>query len=136
MQWWTHLYLVKLLVFSDYVQYCAAGVLLGLPLSVHKKSYWPVTLAAVAGTAADFKEGTANCRPQREALMAFIARKKNGQAKAQQEASAGTTENPGQHSPQGWPAEGRQGWPENGWEKTFHDRDGGKEVGREGGDKW
>lgn len=37
-------------------QYCAAGVLLGLPLSIHNKSYWPVTLAAVAGTAADFKE--------------------------------------------------------------------------------
>ena len=37
-------------------QYCAAGILLGLPLSIHKKSYWPVTLAAVAGTAADFKE--------------------------------------------------------------------------------
>jgi len=37
-------------------QYCTAGVLLGLPLSIHKKSYWPVTLAAVAGTAADFKE--------------------------------------------------------------------------------
>lgn len=31
-------------------------MLLGLPLSIHKKSYWPVTLAAAAGTAADFKE--------------------------------------------------------------------------------
>lgn len=37
-------------------QYCAAGMLLGLPLSIHRKSYWPVTLAAVAGTAADFMD--------------------------------------------------------------------------------
>ncbi|CAM9468567.1 unnamed protein product [Ectocarpus fasciculatus] len=121
----------------SHYKYCAAGVLLGLPLSIHKKSYWPVTMAAVAGTAADFKEGSANCRPQREALMACIARKKAGQAKAQQEASAGTTENPGQHSPQeAWPAEGRQGWPEKGWEQSFDDRSGGNEGDREGGDKW
>lgn len=44
-----------LLSLSD-AQYCAAGMLLGLPLSIHKKSYWPVALAAAAGTAADFKE--------------------------------------------------------------------------------
>ena len=29
---------------------------MGLPLSIHRKSYWPVTLAAVAGTAADFMD--------------------------------------------------------------------------------
>ncbi|CAM9146383.1 unnamed protein product [Ectocarpus sp. 4 AP-2014] len=137
MQWWKHLYLILLLVFSVFVQYCAAGVLLGLPLSIHKKSYWPVQVAAVAGTAADLKEGLANCRPQREALTACSARKNAGQAKAQQGASAGTTENPGQHSSEeGWPAEERQGWPEKGWEQTFDERSGGKEVEREGSDKW
>ena len=31
-------------------------MLMGLPLSIHRKSYWPVTLAAVAGTAADFMD--------------------------------------------------------------------------------
>lgn len=40
-------------------QYCAAGMLMGLPLSIHRKSYWPVTLAAVAGTAADFMDVSA-----------------------------------------------------------------------------
>lgn len=37
-------------------QYCAAAMLMGLPLSIHRKSYWPVALAAVGGTAADFME--------------------------------------------------------------------------------
>lgn len=27
---------------------------MSLPISIHRKSYWPVTFAAVAGTAADF----------------------------------------------------------------------------------
>lgn len=44
------------LIFPASPQYCAAGVLLGIPLSIHKKSYWPVAMAAAAGTAADYKE--------------------------------------------------------------------------------
>lgn len=37
-------------------QYFAAGALFGFPLSIHKKSYWPFTLAAVAGSAVDIME--------------------------------------------------------------------------------
>lgn len=37
-------------------QFCAAGMLLGLPLSIHRKSYWPMTFAMVAGTAGDWME--------------------------------------------------------------------------------
>lgn len=37
-------------------QYFAVGMLLGLPLSVKSKSYWPFTFAAIAGSALDYME--------------------------------------------------------------------------------
>ncbi|CAN0299012.1 unnamed protein product [Ascophyllum nodosum] len=58
----------------SHYKYCAAGMLLGLPLSIHRKSYWPVTFAMVAGTAGDLMEANTKCRQQREALLACVAR--------------------------------------------------------------
>eukprot|EP00752_Nemacystus_decipiens_P008032 g7178.t1 len=116
-------------------EYCAAGVLLGLPLSIHKKSYWPVTLAAVAGTAADFKDGSVNCSKQREALMACTARRKAAEAAKMQQAQpppAGAADDQAQKS---WPAGGQQGWPEKGWAQTFDGSDA-QDEGSEDKAKW
>eukprot|EP00903_Cladosiphon_okamuranus_P008559 g8213.t1 len=121
----------------SHYKYCAAGVLLGLPLSIHKKSYWPVALAAVAGTAADFKEGSDNCKQHREALMACVARRKAAEAAKSQQvqpqpAGATAVEN---QAREGWPAGGQQGWPEKGWEQSFGS--GSQEAGSsEGKAKW
>ena len=41
---------------------CAAGVLLGLPISMHKKAYMPFVVGGVLGSAADYYKGyTVDC---------------------------------------------------------------------------
>lgn len=81
-------------------------------------------------------QGSANCRKQREALMAYIARKKAGHAaKTQQQSQrppAGTVDDQAQ---EGWPAGGQQGWPEKGWEQSF-DGSGSRETDSEDKAKW
>ncbi|CAM9531470.1 unnamed protein product [Hapterophycus canaliculatus] len=123
----------------SHYKYCAAGVLLGLPLSIHKRSYWPVTMAAVAGTAVDFKEASVNCAPQREAFMAYVARKgAEGPAKAKQGApSTASAEDPTQASSgEAWPVEEQQGWSEKGWEQNFDTSSDGRESGTRGKNRW
>lgn len=73
------------------------------------------------------RQGSANCRQQREALMACIARKDTEEAaKAQQTPPAGTTDdfmhNP---PPEAWEVD-RQGW-----EQTFDGSSGNQEAERD-----
>eukprot|EP00904_Undaria_pinnatifida_P012709 jgi/Undpi1/8569/HiC_scaffold_25.g11034.m1 len=115
-------------------------MLMGLPLSIHRKSYWPVTLAAVAGTAADFMDGNTNCRQQREALLACIARNEAAEA-AKGQGVRGPQQPLPEPQQEEWP-EQQGGWPDKGWEEEASsgggDGDGG--IGRggqgEGKGKW
>ena len=60
---------------------CAAGVALGMPLSVKTKSYAFFLAGGVIGTAGDMYRAFTDCRPHREALDQFMRHKaQQGQA--------------------------------------------------------
>ncbi|CAN0197130.1 unnamed protein product [Scytosiphon promiscuus] len=96
-------------------------------------------MAAVAGTAVDFKEASVNCAPQREAFMAYIARKgAEGPAKREQGKSAESSIEGSAKtlSEDTWPVDQQQGWPEKGWEQNFDANGDGRESGREDQKRW
>ena len=54
---------------------CAAGVLLGLPISMHRKSYMPFVVGGVLGSAADYYQGyTVDCLALRQRVEAMEAK--------------------------------------------------------------
>ena len=56
---------------------CAAGVLLGLPISMHRKAYMPFVVGGVLGSAADYYQGyTVDCLELRQRVEAMEAAKK------------------------------------------------------------
>lgn len=49
-------------LFSEW-KLCTAGILLGMPFSIHRKSYWPFVIGGVIGTGLDFSQAkTVHCR--------------------------------------------------------------------------
>ncbi|CAM9591017.1 unnamed protein product [Choristocarpus tenellus] len=62
-------------MFSQY-KWFLVGALVGVPMSMYKKSYLPFITAGVAGTMTDFMEAEAKCKPKKEALDRCIAQQK------------------------------------------------------------
>jgi len=68
--------------------YCAAGVVVAVPLGVKLKSYTPLAYAALGGTAADLLAGYSACTAQREELRAATEEVKRAQeARSSQKAA-------------------------------------------------
>lgn len=107
----------------------------------HKQRFFFVAVALVLRGAVLVANGQANvnCAPQREAFMAYIARKgAEGPAKTKQKAPAeAVTDDPAQTmSGETWPVEEQQGWSEKGWEQNFETSGNGRESGTEGKSRW
>jgi hypothetical protein len=50
---------------------CAAGVLLGMPVSMRYKTPWPFVFGGVFGSVVDWRNGTQNCAELSDALSAL-----------------------------------------------------------------
>lgn len=80
-------------------------------------------------------QGSANCKQQREALMACVARRKAAEAAKTQQAHPLPAGNVQDQAQEASPAGAQQGWPEKGWEQSFDGSDG-QDADNEGKAKW
>jgi hypothetical protein len=74
-------------LFSEY-RMCTAGVLLGMPLSIKRRSYWPFVVGGLVGSAADLAISTEKCRDDWQRLKEMNAHIASLEAGAGTRASA------------------------------------------------
>jgi hypothetical protein len=61
---------------TSYYKLSAFGILVGLPLSMKTKSYWPFVVGGLIGTGLDFRQAKIDCEPKQAALDAFLKENK------------------------------------------------------------
>lgn len=63
---------INLILFK---QYTAIGVLIGTPISIYKRSYWPFITTGVIGSACDYYDSKIRCRPYEQMLDLLYEKK-------------------------------------------------------------
>ena len=61
---------------TSYYKLTAFGILIGLPVSMKTKSYWPFVVGGMLGTGLDFRQAKIDCHPKQVALDTFLEQKK------------------------------------------------------------